>query len=395
MQARYMPNFCFLIDMAILSGYIIPEPDLQLSDEYRLVEQRIGDVGIITPDGGFDFLFNICHSRDSLINRRGVPDNFHPIDLSTLEVREISPFHNVKTHIATDAVHKFDIEAQLGVPDAVPLPATAAIGFEFRVSSAEGAILMLPEGASRTDLVNKVMFARACAKHGMAWLHYATEVRGRMIPDDSLYLVTGCDKTRSWGVAAFSDISRSGGVDLKLLAAGASGVGGSVAYSWHKPNSVAARSGPHSSDSGFSMSNQCVFLRGFRITGRRRIFSKPKVKISLVEESKPEGINMMPRTKMSSPRFSGGDWAMDRASSPTPSHSLDDVDIQDAFDIPESYHPLNAVNSYILDHANCDLVITHDDLWASVIDDRRIISLLGFFQTFVFSPLEVSPSSNP
>ena len=37
---------------------------------------NIGDVGIITPNGAFYFLFNICRSRHDIVNSRGVLDGF-------------------------------------------------------------------------------------------------------------------------------------------------------------------------------------------------------------------------------------------------------------------------------------------------------------------------------
>ena len=37
-----------------------PQPYLQLSKEYRRGGTQVGDVGIITQEGAFDFMFNIC-----------------------------------------------------------------------------------------------------------------------------------------------------------------------------------------------------------------------------------------------------------------------------------------------------------------------------------------------
>jgi hypothetical protein len=49
-----------------------PEPDHGLPPAYRANGVSIGDVGIITPEGYFDFLFNICDANN--VNAFGVPD---------------------------------------------------------------------------------------------------------------------------------------------------------------------------------------------------------------------------------------------------------------------------------------------------------------------------------
>jgi hypothetical protein len=46
---------------------------------YRRQGVRIGDVGIFTDDGGFDFLFNICVPIGDPINPEELPENFAPI----------------------------------------------------------------------------------------------------------------------------------------------------------------------------------------------------------------------------------------------------------------------------------------------------------------------------
>ena len=56
-----------------------PEPSRGLPIEYRKKGISIGDVGRITPDGGFDFLFNIDSSRASLVNPPCLPRDFQTI----------------------------------------------------------------------------------------------------------------------------------------------------------------------------------------------------------------------------------------------------------------------------------------------------------------------------
>ena len=72
----------------------IPQPNIRLPNPYRAKGVCIGDVGIVTPFGGFDFLFNICRTRDDPINPEELPDEFAPIypPLSPTDVREFRGF---------------------------------------------------------------------------------------------------------------------------------------------------------------------------------------------------------------------------------------------------------------------------------------------------------------
>ena len=56
-----------------------PEPNRGLPIEYRKKGVRIGDVGRITPDGSFDFLFNIDSSQANSVNPPILPRDFETI----------------------------------------------------------------------------------------------------------------------------------------------------------------------------------------------------------------------------------------------------------------------------------------------------------------------------
>ncbi|KAJ6520880.1 hypothetical protein DFH09DRAFT_225085, partial [Mycena vulgaris] len=57
----------------------VPEPHGNLPAEYQRSGVRIGDVGRVTPEGAFDFLFNIYHPSEHPININGVPEEFSPL----------------------------------------------------------------------------------------------------------------------------------------------------------------------------------------------------------------------------------------------------------------------------------------------------------------------------
>jgi hypothetical protein len=83
-----------------------PEPDENLSPAYREGGVRIGHVGRIDPDGGFDPLFNICAGKDDPINCDGVPDGFEQLVLEPTAVKFRGKYHNRGSHICSQPLEK-------------------------------------------------------------------------------------------------------------------------------------------------------------------------------------------------------------------------------------------------------------------------------------------------
>ena len=75
---------------------------------YRAQGVRIGDVGILTENGGFDFLFNICVPRDAPINPRKLPKNFIPISppVDPTDIRKFTEF-SAGSYLASSSVTEF------------------------------------------------------------------------------------------------------------------------------------------------------------------------------------------------------------------------------------------------------------------------------------------------
>jgi hypothetical protein len=84
-----------------------PEPSSTLPNVYRRQGITVGDVGIITASGGFDFMFNICLPPDHPINQEHVPDDFLPI-FPRLKSRDINKrmAYNTNSYVASESVVK-------------------------------------------------------------------------------------------------------------------------------------------------------------------------------------------------------------------------------------------------------------------------------------------------
>jgi hypothetical protein len=59
----------------------VPEPQKNLPAEYQRTGVCIGDVGTVTPEGIFDFFFNVYLPANHPINANEVPDDFSPLPL--------------------------------------------------------------------------------------------------------------------------------------------------------------------------------------------------------------------------------------------------------------------------------------------------------------------------
>jgi hypothetical protein len=84
----------------------IPEPNENLSYEYRQRGVSIGDIGIITPHGGFDFLFNVYELANHPIHVNGVPEGFVRLDLDQGDVFKQSYMHPPGAIVSTGHTFK-------------------------------------------------------------------------------------------------------------------------------------------------------------------------------------------------------------------------------------------------------------------------------------------------
>lgn len=76
--------------------------------EYQKRGIGIGDVGIITDYGAFDYLFNIRLPQNHPINPEDIPEDFYPLHppLSIADIHGYSAF-KVGSHLASGQVETF------------------------------------------------------------------------------------------------------------------------------------------------------------------------------------------------------------------------------------------------------------------------------------------------
>ncbi|PBK99970.1 hypothetical protein ARMGADRAFT_525229 [Armillaria gallica] len=249
----------------------IPEPDGHLPEAYSGKGVRVGDVGILRNDGGFDYLFNACIPADDPINKGRVPEGFEPIICAA--IREVETMHKRGSDIRSASVSR--VEMSMGGAAESPFLIGGGGGFEFSCLREKGAILVLPDGGARYDALNLSQFRSYATRNAHAWYQFANIVCGREAANGSLYLVTGCDKTCSWGAASFFNPADRRSFSLKFLVGGVAEGNIKLGYSWKSTSSADVRAYPDGGLTYFVDSlrpNQCVFLRGFGISIRTNAF---------------------------------------------------------------------------------------------------------------------------
>ncbi|KAJ6492800.1 hypothetical protein C8R47DRAFT_422437 [Mycena vitilis] len=278
------------------NGYPLfhPQPFDDLPMESRRVGTDIGDVGIITSDGSFDAIFNICRAADDPVNRFGVPKGFQQVTLDPGDIAPRARYHRPGSDVSNTKITKRRLAGDMSVESNVFLPLGAGAVIEISTSSQQTAVLLLPDGASRTDLRRLKRFREYALKHAESWYAFVTGSLERMVDNGDLYLVTGTDKSSSWSVAAVENHSDDRTISLKLKASLVGSAGTSCVWEWETASSF-ADSGPRRSPGDEETENQTVFLRGFKVAIRPTFPKRTAMAISIMDSelgeilSKPRG----------------------------------------------------------------------------------------------------------
>ncbi|KAJ7753330.1 hypothetical protein DFH07DRAFT_511384 [Mycena maculata] len=372
------------------NGYPLfhPQPFDDLPEPARRTGTAIGDVGIVTPNGSFDPIFNILRAGDDAANRFGVPLGFERLILRPNSTQEQIQEHLPGAHISNSTINKrrLDIEAGLEANVFVPFGAGAVI--EVSTKSKETGLLLLPDGASRWDLRSSLDFLDYALKHGQSWYAFVRGDLRRLVGDGDLYLVTGVTKSTSWSVAVDENQSGDGNLSLKLKATPVGNAGTSWAWEWEGASS-SKNSGPRRRPGEESWrDNQTVFIRGFKVALRSFPLRRAAKVLMIPEGRNPKWSNISSRSFPSSSQTRSEPTPMSNVSQepsnsagedPNPNPTDDDTqnppstpggsDSASDDEVPSVYHPADIINQYLLHCAPGAMVaVTHDDTWISVLD---------------------------
>ncbi|KAE9388140.1 hypothetical protein BT96DRAFT_836725 [Gymnopus androsaceus JB14] len=279
-------------------GYPLWRPkdhDPRLPDIYKQDGIHIGDVGILDEFGGFDYLFNVCHPADHPLNEGRVPENFKLLEIDYTDTKEFPQEFKAGCYVESkpSRITKTMISGQLtqGVPEEV------GAGLSFSSSASNGALLILPEGGKRIDHRKRSKFEHYAVECAQSWFTHFNDL---LTYNGALYLVTGFDKARAWGVASFVDVDPRS-VSLEFVPQTPRIIGDPPRYWFRSHNSASASS---DADDVFGNQSGCVFLRGIKIAVRQSHNPFTKICSSVTVKYVPELNSEEPFPKPAAPNFS-------------------------------------------------------------------------------------------
>ncbi|KAF8076985.1 hypothetical protein FPV67DRAFT_1665219 [Lyophyllum atratum] len=372
----------------------VPEP-YGNSVSYRTKGVRIGDVGYVTEDGAFE----TCSRPSSTF-----------VHIPFEDIVRIPNFHQHDCTVTSASTKRRAVDLELTTPDIPAVSPGVGTSLHFTWTSSQGAILHLPDGACRVTCPAE-LFRDVALRGAKSWYKFANVTLRRGVSNGALYLVTGCDKTHSWMVGAFSDKSSDTRASFRLSTSGFCEARASYAYSWDASSPATFRIGPSppidstdtlrrnssvitQDDSVFSPGDapegmtQCVFVRGYLIMLRTNpvalmLGGATKIEVNSISSISPKEIAQAFLDRHSNQTsgaatlrgFVKGGGCRDNACHDNA--SLFHCEIQTADDeteldylpaVLEPYHPSTIINELLL-HISPQATVSliHDDEWGSVL----------------------------
>jgi hypothetical protein len=124
--------------------------------------------------------------------------------------------------------------------------------------------LALPHGAHLEKLENVESARRYAAQNAESWYRYINGTRGRELVNGGLYLITGCEKSRSGGIASFQNVADQNEFQLSFKPSVRSDSG--YRYRFQRGTPACTKVFPSLAQDDELPLNQTTFLHGFTIS---------------------------------------------------------------------------------------------------------------------------------
>ncbi|KAF9032774.1 hypothetical protein BJ165DRAFT_767792 [Panaeolus papilionaceus] len=364
-------------------GFPLWMPECNLS--WRVEKQKqgicVGDVGLITKNGSFTYLFNITVPVGHPVQPSSMPEGYEPIQTHAEGDISTCMYFKPRSCLTSLSVKSKEVDAE---PPIFLHPDELA----FQISAAEGAILTLPKGAMTMDMDGNIGGWRDyMAQHIESWYTYVNCRQRREAKNGDIRLVTGCDKASFWGVAAA--MKHPGTHQLRFRPASGD-LTESVyhVWQWTPHNGLETRTGPSVGEVRYlqpdttgdhQLYNQCVFLRTMNAMLSDDAWIRAHNGVTLAasngsESTSAQHWSSIARANLPTPgRNPGTSTGYSNILSWTGSHSYAGGVCDDAEAQLRHYtdnHPSDIINQYLLDYSpQSDVAITHDNDWISLLEE--------------------------
>ncbi|KAK7023038.1 hypothetical protein R3P38DRAFT_2957163 [Favolaschia claudopus] len=342
-----------------------PAPHSNLPEDYKRTGVSIGDVGLVTAEG-FDFCFNVYRARDDSINAGGVPEDFVPLEMYS-EVDVYKKDYEPGSYVGSPYPDIQEREADGSWGD---FPGSA---LSFRCAGTTGALLALPCGSRVEELKNCALLRQHAERNAASWHRYITAANGRGRDlgryGASLYLVTGCEKTQTGGIATFNKVPSGEQFDLSFKPS-SKNINSGDGYRFCRASTRTFTSRRSEGELNDLLYNQTIFVRGFTITVNQTWYLRQTVAVKCVDGGATVELQRAKARPASSKRnsFPSRAGSEQRCRGCKRSDASMMLSLAPLCPAPNVFHPSRIINAEILRKApKAAAVISHDDDWAEIL----------------------------
>ncbi|KAF7328031.1 Pleiotropic drug resistance ABC transporter protein [Mycena kentingensis (nom. inval.)] len=340
----------------------VPMPQRNLPPEYLIEGVSIGDVGMVTPEGFWDFFFNVFRPADHPINVGRVPEGFTPLHpYGELDL------HNLEFEPGTSACSS---SVQSRNDDFDDFPGS---DFVFRCGPPKGAVLCLPFGSRLQKLARYQDHIRDyAAQNAKSWYQYINGRLGRGMPNGGLYIITGHEKAVAGGIATFQNVAEDTDFNVIFRSFPHAGAPGEQRYRFNRGTPAETRVFPPLSSP--AETNNTLFLQGYRVSlglGVWNALFGGAVGVQAIEDAPAPGKKGNRAVPFGSSRFAvanlfntivgGGGGGGKNALS-------EGVVVSELVGQSKVVHPSRILHNHIHERvSDANVIITHDDDWQELL----------------------------